>query len=103
MSQETLTIAGLAGAASVNVETIRFYQRRRLLAVPSRPTSGIRRCGAADAACVRFIKAAQRIGFTLDEIADLLELDDGMHCTQARSAADGLSDGQSAGTRPRWL
>ena len=85
---EALTIARLAHAAGVNVETIRFYQRKGLLAEPVRPRGGIRRYGMADVARVRFIKAAQRIGFSLDEIAQLLKLDDGTHCAQARDIAE---------------
>jgi MerR family mercuric resistance operon transcriptional regulator len=85
---EALTIARLAREAGVNVETIRFYQRKGLLAEPVRPRGGIRRYGMADVARVRFIKAAQRIGFSLDEIAQLLRLDDGTHCAQARDIAE---------------
>lgn len=83
-----LTIAKLAREAGVNVETIRFYQRRGLLAEPEKPLGGIRRYGQGDVARVLFIKAAQRIGFTLDEIEQLLELDDGMHCAEARTIAE---------------
>ncbi|HEY9097350.1 MAG TPA: Hg(II)-responsive transcriptional regulator [Thiobacillus sp.] len=83
-----LTISKLARDASVNVETIRFYQRRGLLAEPVKPLGGIRHYAQADVARVLFIKAAQRIGFTLDEIAQLLNLDDGMHCSEARAIAE---------------
>jgi MerR family mercuric resistance operon transcriptional regulator len=85
---ETLTIAALAREAGVGVETIRFYQRRGLLAEPARPLGGIRRYGQGDVARVRFIKAAQRIGFSLEEIAQLLRLDDGTHCGEARGIAE---------------
>lgn len=84
---QTLTISKLADAAGVNVETIRFYQRRGLLDEPAKPLGGIRRYAQGDVARVQFIKAAQRIGFTLDEIAQLLRLDDGMHCSEARAIA----------------
>lgn len=83
-----LTIGSFARTAGVNVETIRFYQRRRLLAMPARRYGRIRRYGAADVARVRFIKAAQGLGFSLDEIAELLQLDDGAHCEDAREAAE---------------
>ena len=83
-----LTISKLARAAGVNVETIRFYQRRGLLAEPVKPLGGIRHYEQADVARVLFIKAAQRIGFTLAEIAQLLNLDDGMHCPEAREIAE---------------
>ena len=82
-----LSIAQMAAQAGVNLETIRFYQRKSLIAEPARPPGGIRRYGAADVARVRFIKAAQRIGFSLDEIAQLLKLDDGAHCAEAREIA----------------
>lgn len=85
---ETLTIGVLAKAAGVNVETIRFYQRKGLMQEPARPSGGIRRYGAPDLARVRFIKSAQRLGFGLDEVADLLELEDGSHCTEAREQAE---------------
>ena len=73
-AQQTLTIGAFAKAAGVNVETIRFYQRKGLLPEPDRPAGSIRRYGPADVARVRFVKTAQRLGFTLDEVADLLEL-----------------------------
>jgi MerR family transcriptional regulator, mercuric resistance operon regulatory protein len=82
--QNGLTIGAVAKAAGVNVETVRFYQRRALLAEPDKPYGGIRRYGADDVARVRFVKAAQRLGFSLDEIAGLLQLDDGTHCDEAR-------------------
>jgi len=85
---QTTTISGLARAAGVNVETIRFYQRRGLLTEPDKPHGGIRRYGEADIARVLFIKAAQRIGFTLGEIFQLLQLDDGTQCSQARAIAE---------------
>ena len=85
---ETLTIGVLADAAGVNVETIRFYQRKGLMQEPDRPQGGIRRYGEADRARVRFIKSAQRLGFSLDEIGELLKLEDGSHCTEARAQAE---------------
>ena len=85
---QALTISKLAQAAGVNVETIRFYQRRGLLPEPDKPLGGIRRYAQPDVARVLFIKAAQRIGFTLDEIAQLLQLDDGTQCSDARAIAE---------------
>jgi MerR family mercuric resistance operon transcriptional regulator len=85
---ETLTIGVLAYAAGVNVETIRFYQRKGLMQEPDRPLGGIRRYGKADLARVRFIKSAQRLGFSLDEVGELLKLEDGSHCTEARAQAE---------------
>ncbi|MFA5910784.1 MAG: Hg(II)-responsive transcriptional regulator [Vicinamibacterales bacterium] len=83
------SIGALAEAAAVNVETIRFYQRKGLLAEPPRRRGEIRRYGPNDVARVTFIKAAQRLGFTLDEIEGLLQLDDGAHCDEARGMAEG--------------
>lgn len=83
-----LTIGAFAGAAHVSVETVRFYQRRGLLAEPDRPSGRIRRYGSSDVARVRFIKSAQRLGFSLDEVAGLLTLDDGAHCDEARALAE---------------
>ncbi|HEY9459799.1 MAG TPA: Hg(II)-responsive transcriptional regulator [Paralcaligenes sp.] len=83
-----LTIGAFAKAAGVNVETIRFYQRKGLLLEPDKPYGGIRRYGGADVARVRFVKSAQRLGFSLDEIAELLRLEDGAHCDEASSLAE---------------
>ncbi len=83
-----LTIAKLAAAAGVNVETIRFYQRKGLIHEPPRPLGGIRRYGEHGVARIRFIKAAQRIGFTLEEIRQLLQLEDGTRCEEARLIAE---------------
>lgn len=87
-SNESLTIGALSSAAGVNVETIRFYQRKGLMQAPDRPLGGIRRYGDTDLARVRFIKSAQRLGFSLGEVADLLNLEDGSHCTEARAQAE---------------
>lgn len=86
---EHLTIGAFAKDAGVNVETIRFYQRRGLLPEPPRPPGGIRRYSARDVARVRFIKSAQRLGFSLDEVAELLSLEDGTQCSEARLLAEG--------------
>jgi len=82
-----LTIGGLAAAAGVHVETIRFYQLKGLLPKPLRPYGSIRRYGDADLARVKFVKAAQRLGFSLDEIRQLLRLEDGTHCEDAAQLA----------------
>lgn len=94
---ENLTIGAFAKAAGVNVETIRFYQRKSLLVEPKRPYGSIRRYGAADVARVKFVKAAQRLGFSLDEIGELLRLEDGTHCSEAA----GLATPQLADVRAR--
>ena len=88
MLHSDLTISAFATAAGVNVETIRFYQRRGLISEPVRPFGKIRRYGASDVARVRFVKSAQALGFSLDEISGLLRLEDGTHCDEARVAAE---------------
>ncbi|TAN02445.1 MAG: Hg(II)-responsive transcriptional regulator [Rhodanobacteraceae bacterium] len=85
---ENLTIGAFARTAGVNVETIRFYQRRGILRQPAKPYGGIRRYGAADVARLRFVKSAQYLGFNLDEIGDLLRLEDGTHCREASVLAE---------------
>jgi MerR family mercuric resistance operon transcriptional regulator len=84
----SLSIGTVAAAAAVNVETIRFYQRKGLLAEPQRPYGQIRRYGQRDVARVKFVKSAQRLGFSLEEIAGLLRLEDGTHCDEARVMAE---------------
>jgi len=82
-----MSIGMLAQQAGVNVETIRFYQRRDLLVQPPRPYGGIRRYQTSDEERITFIKSAQRLGFSLDEIRGLLRLEDGTHCHEARELA----------------
>lgn len=82
-----LTIGDFAKAAGVNVETIRFYQRRGLLPTPRRRYGRIRRYGAEDVARLKFVKAAQRLGFRLDQVGQLLILEDGTHCREAAEMA----------------
>lgn len=74
MKSTGLTIARLAAAAGVGVETVRYYQRRGLLAVPA-SAGAVRRYGAEDVRRLRFIRRAQAAGFTLEEIGELLALD----------------------------
>jgi MerR family mercuric resistance operon transcriptional regulator len=69
------TIGGLAKAAGVGVETVRYYQRRGLLPEPPRPPGEIRRYGEDELKQLRFIRRAQAAGFTLEEIGELLALD----------------------------
>jgi DNA-binding transcriptional MerR regulator len=63
----------LAAAAGVNVQTLRYYERRGLLPEPGRTLGGYREYGADAVALLRVVKAAQRLGFTLDEVAELLD------------------------------
>ena len=85
---DQLTIGRLAEAAEVNVETIRYYQRRGLLDEPDKPIGGQRRYSSADATRVAFIKRAQQLGFTLEEVKDLLLLEDGQSCKETRLLAE---------------
>jgi MerR family mercuric resistance operon transcriptional regulator len=84
---EGLTIGKLARAARVNIETVRYYQRRGLLPKPPRPVGGIRRYPAQTLARLTFIKRAQQLGFTLREIGELLRLD-GRDCRETRQLAE---------------
>lgn len=85
---ENMTIGTFAKAIGVNVETIRFYQRKGLLTKHNRPYGSIRRYGDMDVARARFIKSAQRLGFSLNEIEELLRLEDGTHCEEASRLAE---------------
>jgi MerR family transcriptional regulator, mercuric resistance operon regulatory protein len=81
------TIGGLAKAAGVGVETVRYYQRRGLLSEPARPQGEIRRYGDADLKRLRFIRSAQAAGFTLAEIKELVDLDASDDRARARELA----------------
>ena len=81
------TIGGLAKAAGVGVETVRYYQRRGLLSEPARPQGEVRRYGEADVKRLRFIRSAQAAGFTLNEIKELLDLDAADDRARARELA----------------
>ncbi len=87
-----MTIAGLAKAGEVGVETVRYYQRRGLLPTPERADGGgqrggVRRYGESDVRRLRFIRAAQAAGFTLEQIAELLALDATSDRARARALA----------------
>ena len=82
-----LTISKLAESAGVSIETIRYYQRRGLLHEPPKPPGGHRRYAPEQARRVRFIKRAQALGFTLDEISALLTLDEARACAETRALA----------------
>ena len=76
MNPAALSIARLAATAGVGVETVRFYQRKGLINVPA-ASGAVRHYGDADVERLHFIRAAQRAGFSLKEIAELLMLDAG--------------------------
>jgi DNA-binding transcriptional MerR regulator len=79
----------LAGAAGVNTQTLRYYERRGLWAAPPRTVGGYRDYPRAAVELLRFIKRAQELGFTLDEVEELLHLDGGgpWGCDAARALA----------------
>lgn len=79
-----LTIGRLAASAGVHVETIRYYQRRGLLAEPVRPPGGVRHYDDEQLARLQFIRRAQAVGFTLDEIAELLSVHGRQACDETR-------------------
>jgi DNA-binding transcriptional MerR regulator len=84
---EGLRSGALAAAAGVNVQTLRYYERRGLLDTPDRTLGGHRVYAPETVTVLRVIKAAQRLGFTLDDVAELLEA--GRH-HHGRRVADGL-------------
>src|ERR1700756_1578925 len=73
MSERGLRSSEVADAAGVNVQTLRYYERRGLLHEPDRTLGGHRLYPRETVTVLRVIKAAQRLGFTLDEVADLIE------------------------------
>ncbi len=87
MQVQPLRIGTLARAAGVGIEAIRYYQRRKLLATPPKPYGGQRLYPAEDVDRLRFIKRAQALGFSLDEVAVLLQLNDGTGHVRARQLA----------------
>lgn len=87
-SPQPMTIGGLAKAAGVNVETIRYYQRRGLILEPNKPAGGHRRYSQAALERVHFIRRAQQLGFTLEEVGGLLDLADGKNCREVQQLAE---------------
>ena len=94
----TLTIGRLADAAGVSIDTVRFYERRGLLPEPARTAGGYRSYSDEDTWRLRFILRAKDLGFTLREIADLLDAQGGAGAVQAAAAAklQVLADEQAA-------
>jgi Hg(II)-responsive transcriptional regulator len=70
----TMKIGEVAGAAGVNVQTVRYYERRGLLKAPPRTASGYRTYDPVAVARIRFIQRAQELGFTLSEVEELMAL-----------------------------
>lgn len=69
-----MTIGEIAAESRVNIQTVRYYERRGLLATPERTPAGYRKYSRDVVLRIRFIKRAQELGFTLEEIAELLAL-----------------------------
>ncbi len=74
MEREMMKIGAVATRADVNIQTVRYYERRGLLAKPPRTESNYRLYSEDSVRRVRFVKRAQQLGFTLKEIKDLLAL-----------------------------
>lgn len=89
MPATELTTGRLAREGGVSVETIRYYERRGLIGAPPRSSGGFRLYGADAVRRVRFIRRAQRLGFTLREIVDLLALrtDRRANCADVKACA----------------
>jgi DNA-binding transcriptional MerR regulator len=79
-----MQIGELARRASVNIQTVRFYERRKLLPQPTRKPSGYRVYGEADLRRLLFIRQAKELGFSLEEIRDILGMRDRGACPCGR-------------------
>ena len=86
-NEPELTIGRIAASAGVNVETVRYYQRRRLIEEPRKIFGKYRHYPQATIQRIRFIKKAQELGFTLKDIAELLALDSETACATIRGVA----------------
>ena len=87
MSADKLTIGHIARAAGVNIETVRYYQRRGLVGLPAKRARGFRYYNAETAGRVRFIKRAQALGMSLEEVLRLLKLEKKGACQETRALA----------------
>ena len=94
-----LSIGDAARRSGVKIETIRFYERIGLVAPPPRSAGGHRVFGAAEVTRLNFVRRARELGFTLDQVRDLLALADGREGTCAE--AEKLGRAQLAATRDR--
>lgn len=88
-AMKKLTIGGLARLGGVNLETVRYYERRGLLPKPPRTEAGYRQFSPETAHRLRFIKRAQELGFSLGEVQELLALrvEPQQNCVDVRSRA----------------
>ena len=86
--QSGMTIGSLAKAANINVETVRYYQRRGLLDEPRKPLGGHRRYSPDAVRTLAFIRRAQQLGFSLEEVKTLLALARGTNARATRELAE---------------
>ncbi len=91
MSNNRLTIGKAAELTGCNIETIRFYEKQALLPPAERSPGGHRLYSAQQVARLGFIRRSRELGFSMDEIRQLLSLVDGnaVSCEQVKSVADG--------------
>lgn len=87
MSAQKVTIGRIARAAGVHIETVRYYQRRGLVGLPAKRARGFRYYAPEIAGRVRFIKRAQALGMSLDDVQRLLTLEKKGACQEARALA----------------
>ncbi len=94
MDRETLRTGEVAARAGVNIQTLRYYERRGLIPEPERRASGYRGYPSDAVHIIRFIKRAQELGFTLAEIEELLRMrsDQTASCAEVRAAAQAKID-----------
>lgn len=86
--EDHLRIGEVAGRSGVSIDTVRFYERRRLLPVAPRSTNGYRVFTSEAIERVQFIKQAQELGFSLDEIASLLTTNGESDCLRVHDLLD---------------
>jgi MerR family transcriptional regulator, copper efflux regulator len=91
-----LSIGKLSRLAGVGIDTVRYYERNGLLAPSARLASGYRRYGDLELARLRFIRRAQKLGFTLKEISSLLNLSARRNVAQVKRAAQAKLDDVNA-------
>lgn len=85
MSRQALQIGEVANQSGVSVDTVRYYERRNLIKHPVRSTGGFRLFAPETVERIKFIKQAQELGFSLDEIRELLTNGDGINeCRRVR-------------------
>lgn len=89
MGSETFRIGEVATLASVSIDTVRYYERRKLLPRPARSGGGFRLFTLETVERVKFIKQAQELGFSLDEISELLTTGGTQECQRVRDLLRG--------------